>query len=226
MLLNPSGIPHPDGLVALRARYSAMADLSNIGISRRISAMPPQVDIFAGQELMQGGNFNFSRENANPELLNGAKVSSGYFDVFEAQSLSGPGVHAGRRPARQPEHEVVLSYDTWKKHFGSDPNIVGRTLMLNQQPYRVVGVMGPDFNWPNQAEVWVPIALPSVALSRSERPLQRIPFGACAAEARRQPEQANAYLDMKTQQNIGSGRSAGSTRATARPPAGACSPCR
>ena len=33
VLLNPSGIPHPNGLIALRVRYRAMADLSNIGIS-------------------------------------------------------------------------------------------------------------------------------------------------------------------------------------------------
>ncbi len=78
VLLNPSGIPHADGLVALRARYKAMPDLSNINMS------PPDFgdaaegkDIFSSAAIMQGGSFNYSRENGNPELLNGAKVSSG-----------------------------------------------------------------------------------------------------------------------------------------------------
>ncbi len=56
---------------------------------------------------------------------------------------------------------VVLSYPTWKKRFGGDPNIVGRKITLNQQPYEIIGVMGPEFGWPNQAEVWTPLALDS-----------------------------------------------------------------
>ena len=55
-------------------------------------------------------------------------------------------------------HEVVLSYATWKLRFGGDPAIVG--VLLNQESYQVVGVMGPEFAWPNRAELWVPIGLP------------------------------------------------------------------
>ena len=90
VLLNPSGIPHADGLVALRARYNALPDLSNINVS------PPDFgdardgkDIFSSAAIMQGQSFNYSRDNANPELLNGAKVSSGYFETFEARPYLG-----------------------------------------------------------------------------------------------------------------------------------------
>ena len=60
--------------------------------------------------------------------------------------------HLGRvfRPEEdQPNanHEVVLSYRTWKRRFGGDPSILGRSILLNQESYQVIGVTQPDFNW-------------------------------------------------------------------------------
>ena len=142
ILLNPSGIPHASGLVALRARYLALADLSNIGISAPDFADAQYgKDIFQSAGALQVANMNLSRENAGPILLAAAKVSSGYFDVFQVRPFLGRAFTAAED---QPggEHEAILAYRTWKAQFGSDPNIVGRTLMLDQQPYRVIGVMG------------------------------------------------------------------------------------
>jgi hypothetical protein len=108
---------------------------------------------------MTGANFNYNVDGVTPIRLVGARVSWQWFDVFWAKP------HLGRvfRPEEdQPNanHQVVLAYNAWKQRFGSDPSIVGRTIQLNQQSYQVIGVMGPDFAWPNQAELWTPIALP------------------------------------------------------------------
>ncbi len=204
VLLNPSGIPHPDGLVALRARYTAVGDLTNIGISAPdFGDAADGKNIFAATGAMQGSAFNFSRDNANPELLNGAKVSSGYFDVFEAKPQLGR-IFTPEEDQPGAGLEVVLSYGAWKKRFGSDPNIVGRTLMLNEQPYKVVGVMGPDFNWPNAAELWVPIALPPSRYHDQSQRYNEYLFGAARLKPGVSLQQANAYLDMKAQQNISS----------------------
>ena len=143
VLLNPSGIPHADGLVALRARYNAMPDLSNISMSPRISAMRAMARTFSpSAAVMQAGSFNYARENGNPELLNGASVSSGWFETFDVRPYLGR-VFTPEEDQPGAGNEAVLSYRAWKKRFGSDPNIVGQTLMLNNQAFRVVGVMGP-----------------------------------------------------------------------------------
>src|SRR5208283_3120778 len=120
VLLNPSGIPHAGGLVALRARYNAMPDLSNINLS------PPDFadaadgkDIFASAAALQAGSFNLSRDNANPELLNGAKVTSGYFDVFQVRPFLGR-VFTPEEGQPGAAQEAVLSYRVWQKRFGSD----------------------------------------------------------------------------------------------------------
>ena len=204
VLLNPSGIPHADGLVALRARYQAMPDLSNISMSAPdFSDAIAGKNVFSSGAVMQAGSFDYARPNGNPELLNGARVSSGWFDTFDVRPYLGRGF---RPEEDQPGagNEVVLSYRAWQRRFGSDPNMVGQTLLLDSQSYRVVGVMGPSFNWPNQAELWVPIALPPARYHDTNYRYNENLF----AVARLRPgvtlKQANAYLTQKAAENIAS----------------------
>jgi putative ABC transport system permease protein len=44
--------------------------------------------------------------------------------------------------------KVIISHDFWQKHFGADPNVLGRTVMLDRRPYTVIGVMPPGFQFP------------------------------------------------------------------------------
>src|ERR1700748_333224 len=80
-LLNPSGVPHPDGVVALRAGYK-FGDLANISIS------PPDFEdsvegkeVFTSTAVLSSVSFNYARDSGPPELLNGAQVSWQWFDV-------------------------------------------------------------------------------------------------------------------------------------------------
>ena len=204
VLLNPSGIPHPSRLVALRVRYRAMPRLSNIALS------PPDFadaaaahDIFSSAAVMRSADFNFSRDNVNPELLRAAKVSASYFDVFGARPYLGR-VFAPQEDQPGADHEVVLAYRTWRKQFGSDSNIIGRSLVLNQQSYRVVGVMGAEFNWPNEVELWVPLALPPGQYHDRKYRYDEYLFGVARLRAGVSLHQVNAYLDSKGQENIAS----------------------
>jgi len=204
VLLNPSGIPHSANMVVLRAHYDNPPDLGNISMS------PPDFadaaegkHIFSGAAIMTGSSFNYSRENANPELMQGARVSPGYFDVFEVRPVLGR-VFTPEEDQPGAGLVAVLSYQAWQKRFAADPNIVGRSIILNQRSSQVIGVMGPEFNWPNQAELWVPIALPPARYHDHNDRYNEYLF----AVARLQPgvtlQQANTYLKMKAQQNIAS----------------------
>jgi len=204
ILLNPSGIPHAANLVALRAHYGALSDLASISLSAPdFGDAADGKDIFSAAAVMNARGFNFSRENANPELLNGAQVSAGYFDVFEVRPALGRVFTAEEdQPGAAPA--VVLSHDTWKQRFGSDPGIIGRSLMLNQQSYKVIGVMGSEFKWPNQAELWVPIALPPARYHDKEYRYNENLFGVARLRPGVTLQQANVYLNMKAEQNIAS----------------------
>ena len=204
VLLNPSGIPHADGLLALRARYLKIPDLNNISMSAPdFGDALAGKNIFSAAAVMQAAGFNYSPENGNPELLNGAKVSSQYFDTFGVKPLMGR-VFTPEEDQPAAEHEAVLSYGTWQKQFGADPNILGRTLQLNNQPFRVIGVMGPDFNWPNQVELWIPMALPPGRYHDENYRYNENLFAIGRLRPSVSLQQANAYLNMKAEQHISS----------------------
>jgi ABC-type antimicrobial peptide transport system permease subunit len=217
VLLNPSGIPNADGLVAVRVRYKAIPDLNNIGMSPvDFADARDGKEVFSSAAIMQGASFNYSRENGNPELLQGAKVSSGYFDTFGVKPTMGR-VFTPEEDVPGAEREVVLSYRAWKKHFGSDPNIVSQTLMLNNQPFRVIGVMGPSFNWPNQAELWAPIALPAAQYKDPNYRYNEFLFSVARLRPGVTLQRANAYLDKKAQENIASENNSATGRTTGAP---------
>ncbi len=158
VLLNPSGIPNPERVVALRARYQ-IGNLSNISMSAPDFSDAVDTQLLSTAAVMRRGNINYAPQNGDPEVLMNAQVSSPFFDVFSARPLMGR-VFRPEEDVPGADKEVVLSYSTWRKKFGADPFIVGKKLTLNRQFYEVVGVMGPAFGWPNEAQVWTPLGFP------------------------------------------------------------------
>ncbi len=201
ILLNPSGIPHPESVAALRVKYN-LADLANINISAPdFGDAVTGKDVFTSAAIMQGQNFNYTGDGTTPERLVGAQVSWQWFDVFWASPYLG---RVFRPEEDQPNanHEVVLAYQTWKRRFGGDPAIVGKSLLLNQESYQVIGVMRPDFDWPNGTELWSPIGLPPGRyFDRKFRHNENL-FGVARMRPGVSVAQANAYLRLKSAQEI------------------------
>jgi predicted permease len=199
VLLNPSGIPHPKNVVALRAKYT-FGDLANINVSTTdfgdaVSAK----NIFTSAAVLTGQDFNYTSADSMPQRISGAMVSWQWFDVFWAHPFLG---RVFRPEEDQPKanHVVVVSYRAWRQRFGGDPSILGRKLELDREPYQVVGVMGPDFRWPNQAELWIPIGLaPGSYFDPNNRHNEYL-FAAARLEPGVTLEQANAYLATRSAQ--------------------------
>ncbi len=204
VLLNPTGVPNPDRLVAVRAHYSTPAQLNNIGMS------PPDfADAEAGKQLLSAtaamtvNNLSYLQEGRNPERLVNAAVSWQFFDTFLAKPILGR-TFVAEEDVPNANHVVVLSYATWKKRFGGDPNIVGRKITLNQQAYEVIGVMGPEFGWPNQAEVWTPLALSPARLHDHDYRYNEYLFVVSRMRPGVSIDQVNQYLAMKARENANS----------------------
>ncbi|HEX4426683.1 MAG TPA: ABC transporter permease [Terriglobales bacterium] len=201
ILLNPSGIPHPERVVALRTHYAA-GDLGNISLSAPdFGDAVVAKNIFTSAAVLMAGDFNYSGDGTNPEKLSGAMVSWQWFDVFWARPYLG---RVFRPEEDQPNanREVVLSYLTWQRHFGADPSILGRSLLLNQESYQVVGVMGPGFNWPNAAELWVPIGLPPGRYFDPNYRYNENLFSVARLRPEVSFEQANSFLHLRSAQDV------------------------
>lgn len=167
ILLNPTGVSNPQRIAALRVKYDKLA-LRNIGVS-----IPDFADVlhstqqFESAALIDQGDFNYTG-SAIPERLRGASVTYRWFDVFGAHAKLGR-VFRPEEDRPNANQEVVLSFGTWKRLYGQDPGVLGRTISLNQTAYRIVGVMGPDFRWPVDVDLWVPLGLADNAYSEDNR---------------------------------------------------------
>ena len=167
VLLNPAGVDHPSSVVETRVRYDKLA-LRSIGVSARdFKDVQNSTQAFEAAAILTGGTFNYTASGV-PEKLDGASVSADWFRVFGAKARLG---RAFLPEEDQPNtnQEVVLSFAAWKRLFGQDAGVIGKTIELNQTPYRVVGVMGPEFRFPAGIDLWAPLGLPANDFTEQNR---------------------------------------------------------
>src|SRR5262249_27506899 len=111
-----------------------------------------------------------------PERVRAVNVSAGFFQVLRTVPF------AGRLFTQKDDDTdadvLVISHGFWKRHFGSDPGIIGRRVMLGVGPQVVVGVLPPEFHYPQPAFRGAPEIYASMAFgpqfSRSGRHVRAI----------------------------------------------------
>jgi putative ABC transport system permease protein len=91
-----------------------------------------------------------------PERLTGSLVTANYFRAFGVVPARGR-VFGAEEERAGPEPVIVLSDGLWKRRFGGDPSIVGKTLTLDGKAVTVVGIAPPEFQYPAGTELWVPL---------------------------------------------------------------------
>jgi predicted permease len=167
LLLHPAGIEKPEELVAPRITYKKL-NLDRISMSATdFDDVRKSPEMFPKSAMGNVAGFNYTGGDS-PVRLQGGTVTSQWFEVFGAKPILG---RAFRSEEDQPgaNKVAVLSFDIWNRLFGADREIVGRTIELNEEVYRVIGVMPANFRWPTQADIWVPLGLPADAFSANNR---------------------------------------------------------
>ncbi len=93
--------------------------------------------------------------SGDAEEVLAVRVTEGFFEVLGATATLGRTFDAAEEADRRA---VVLSHAYWTARFGGDRGVLGRTLVLDHEPYEVVGVMGPAFRFPDRDDVamWIP----------------------------------------------------------------------
>jgi putative ABC transport system permease protein len=104
---------------------------------------------FSGPGLnLTGGN--------TPEQVKGIHVSADFFNVFDAAPAIGRVFNAEEDRPGGPAL-AVLSHGLWVRRFGGDPGIMGRPIVLNGEPFTVIGVLRSSFRSYPPAEVFLPL---------------------------------------------------------------------
>jgi len=94
---------------------------------------------------------------AEPAQISGALVSGNFFASLGSAPMLGRTILPEDDQPGANNRVVILSYALWQRRFGADPDILGQTLMVNAEPYAVLGVMPAGFDFPSQSEMWCPL---------------------------------------------------------------------
>jgi predicted permease len=158
VLLKPMPIREPEQLVmgwgtsaALNMRVIELSylDVQDIGAATPDVGRVASVGSSAWTLILDG--------DGDPVKLPSVGVSGNFFELLGAAPELGRTIRSeDDRPASAPV--VVISHDLWARQFGSDPQVVGRKLRLDDQMTEVVGVMPSSFNYPQGIAMWQAIA--------------------------------------------------------------------
>lgn len=112
--------------------------------------------------------------DGEPERLQGFQVSANFFHVLGvAPALGRTFLAEEDRPGNN--YQVVISHDLWRRRFGGDPGMIGRSILLNSTAYNVIGVMPADFRFILNTDVWSPFALtPAAEIDRNSANLHSL----------------------------------------------------
>ena len=112
---------------------------------------------FAGLSAYSSQTMNVSDEGRTPERFQGPYLSANTFTLIGQQPLLGRDfLPEDDRPGAAAV--VMLGNGVWKNRYGSDPSVLGRTIKVNEVPATVIGVMPEGFKFPQEADLWMPLA--------------------------------------------------------------------
>jgi predicted permease len=163
VLLHSFPYKDPDKLVLLAEKRREMSMLA--------LSFPDFVDWRSQNHVLESAGA-VRRWNPNltgdgePERLQAAMVTADVFPTLGiAPRLGRVFVDAEDRPGS--ERVIVLSYKFWQRRYGSDESVIGNILILDQQPYTIIGVMPPRFEfW--TSDVWAPMGLIAGEINRRD----------------------------------------------------------
>ena len=166
VLLRPLPYPEPDRLVTLEAYIPSHSDSwSWFGETRRSGSVSYPVTEIIGQAQQVAEPFGrFSSRILAVDVGEGAELMSSAmasWQVFQALQVK-PSIGRLFIPLDDRQgapNTVLLSHGLWQERFAGDPQVLGRSLQIDERPHTVIGVMPAGFAFPDhQARFWVSMA--------------------------------------------------------------------
>jgi putative ABC transport system permease protein len=198
VLLRPLPFPQSNRLVTVEAVDTRTGLRSFVTSYPDFADWRKQNEVFSHMAAYRDSQFSLSGV-AEPQHLTGEMVTSDFFSALGVHPAIGRGLlpeddQAGR-------HVALLGEELWQTVFGADRSVIGKTISLNGSSYTVVGVMGPNFNFPMETPpvgLWVNLPADwDMAPQRGARSLgvlARLKPGVTMTEAQAEMEQITGSL--------------------------------
>jgi predicted permease len=158
VLLKPAPFPDPDRLVIFQ---NTSPQGSGSGASpTKFQHWREQTGVVQDVSAFNSGVINLTGLTF-PEQLQSAQVSADFFRLFGATTFRGRTFTPEEDLPHGPK-VAVMSHGLWKRRFGADPQIIGKSISLGGAPYTVIGILSPNFDFRDfgpPPDIWVPFQL-------------------------------------------------------------------
>jgi hypothetical protein len=172
LLLRPRPVSHPEQLVEIYVSEGEQQPYSSTSYPSYLD-LRDHNDVLSGLAAYSIQQFNFGAAN-QVEQVWGEAVSGNYFDVL--------GIAAQRGRTFSPDEDLVprrnpvavIGNSLWQRRFNSDPELVGKTITLNNQSLTVIGIAPPQYTGMIRglsSEIWIPMAMMPAVDRNGERML-------------------------------------------------------
>ena len=213
VLLRPLPLKEPDRLMTFWLSAPAKG-LRHMDLNEALFAYDRErTRTFESLAAFEDGEFALTG-SGEPEVVPGAVVTFNYFNVLGREPLLGR-TFTSQEDTPGHNNVAILSYALWQRRFGGNPNIVGHSINLDSNPTTVVGIMPPDFSFPDPAErasssghvqLWVPKGLdPQNTNSWNLTAVGRLQPGATADDANKEITSLYRQFSEEYHARIGSG---------------------
>ena len=169
VLLRGLPFPHADEIVHLNARNTAEGNTQGVSFPD-FEDWRGQARSFASLAAYQTITVNISDSGHPPERASGVRLSANAFSIIREQPVQGRDFRAGE-DRKEAEPVAIIGYGLWKSRYGSDPQVIGKSIKVNDVPTTVIGVMAEGMKFPTNTDVWIPLVPDADMTRRDVRPL-------------------------------------------------------
>jgi predicted permease len=152
---------------------------------KKVDRVRPRVDEYTYQEIVKrssdldhlgafGGREAVLSEGEESHTLRAAVISPRLLEAIQVKPQLGR-IFGSTDGQTASAPAAILSHETWKAYFGADPSVIGKSVRIDAQPYRVVGVMPEGFFAFQDFEVWFPYS-PASLVSPADSRIELAPF--------------------------------------------------
>jgi putative ABC transport system permease protein len=162
IMLRGFSFPHPEELMSVGLIDPQATDENNNFGNGNIPSSQDYEDLRAGQKsfalmsaYLNGSTINVTYKKT-PQRYTGGYVTEDFFKIIDVKPILGRDFTAeDNKPGA--EKVTILGNEIWKRDFNGDPHIVGQAVRINGKAATIIGVMPPNFKFPQNEELWVPL---------------------------------------------------------------------
>ncbi len=158
VLLKPAPFPDPDRVVLFQ--NTSPQGQGAAASPAKFAHWSQQTEVVQDAAAFRTGIVNYTGNDV-PEQLRSAQVSKDYFRLFGAPAVEGRTFTAEEDRPGGP-NVLVISHGLWTRRFNNDPAAVGRTILISDDPYEVIGVLTPNHVMEDLGpapDVWLPFQI-------------------------------------------------------------------